>query len=97
MRQMMLMLKLTFCNSVTSGVGSIRGIVSNHADTYIIGADRNVLMTIPDVTYSRRAKERGFRKMGHANVSKCTTYFLFISSLFGICFSKLKSYGVRGQ
>ena len=52
----MLMLKLTFCSSVTSGVGSIRGIVSNHADTYIIGADRNVLMTIPDVTYRRRER-----------------------------------------
>lgn len=46
----MLMLKLTFSSSVTRGVGSIRGMVNNQDDTYIIGADRNVLMTIPDVT-----------------------------------------------
>lgn len=46
----MLMLKLTFSSSITRGVGSIRGMVNNQDDTYIIGADRNVLMTIPDVT-----------------------------------------------
>lgn len=50
MRLMILMLKLTFSSSVTSGVGSISGIVNNQADTYMIGADRNVLITIPDVT-----------------------------------------------
>ncbi len=49
-RLTMLMLKLTFSSSVTRGVGSMRGIVNNQADTYIIGADRNVLITIPEVT-----------------------------------------------
>lgn len=49
-RLMMLMLKLTFSSSVTRGVGSMRGMVSSQEDTYMMGADRNVLMTIPDVT-----------------------------------------------
>lgn len=46
----MLMLKLTFSSSVTRGVGSMRGMVRSHEDTYMMGADRNVLITIPDVT-----------------------------------------------
>ena len=50
MRLTMLMLKLTFCSSVTRGVGSIRGMVRSQADTYMMGADRKVLITIPDVT-----------------------------------------------
>lgn len=49
-RLMMLMLKLTFSSSVTRGVGSMRGMVRSQEDTYMMGADRNVLMTIPDVT-----------------------------------------------
>lgn len=49
-RLTMLMLKLTFSSSVTKGVGSIKGIVNSQADTYMIGADKNVLITIPDVT-----------------------------------------------
>lgn len=49
-RLTMLMLKLMFSSSVTRGVGSISGIVNNQDDTYMIGADRNVLITIPDVT-----------------------------------------------
>lgn len=48
-RLTMLMLKLMFCSADSSGLGSIQGIVSNHADTYIIGAERNVLITIPEV------------------------------------------------
>jgi len=50
MRLTMLILKLTFSSSVTRGVGSIKGIVNNQADTYMIGADKNVPITIPDVT-----------------------------------------------
>ncbi len=50
-RLTMLTLKLTSCSSVTRDVASIHGMVSNHADTYMMGADRNVLMTIPEVTY----------------------------------------------
>lgn len=46
----MLMLKLTFSSSVTRGVGSMRGMVRSQEDTYMMGADRKVLMTIPDVT-----------------------------------------------
>lgn len=57
----MLMLKLTFSSSVTRGVGSIRGIVNNQADTYMIGADRNVLITIPAVTY-RKDREKDIEK-----------------------------------
>ncbi len=49
-RLTMLTLKLTSCSSVTRDVASIHGMVSNHADTYMMGADRNVLMTIPEVT-----------------------------------------------
>ena len=54
----MLMLKLTFSSSVTRGVGSIKGMVSNQADTYMIGADKNVLITIPDVTYTKKEQTR---------------------------------------
>lgn len=46
----MLMLKLTFSSSVTRGVGSMRGMVRSQEDTYMMGAERKVLMTIPDVT-----------------------------------------------
>lgn len=49
-RLTMLMLKLTFSSSVTRGVGSMRGMVRSQEDTYMMGADRKVLMTIPDVT-----------------------------------------------
>lgn len=47
---MMLTLKLTFCSESINGLGSIHGIVSNQAETYIMGAERNVLITIPEVT-----------------------------------------------
>lgn len=56
-RLTMLMLKLTFSSSVTRGVRSIRGIVNNQADTYMMGADRNVLITIPDVTSKRTERK----------------------------------------
>lgn len=56
------MLKLTFSSSATSGAGSIRGIVNNHADTYMMGADRKVLITIPDVT-SRKDNIRTFNDL----------------------------------
>lgn len=46
----MLMLKLTVCREFINSWGSIQGMESNHADTYIIGAERKVLITIPDVT-----------------------------------------------
>lgn len=58
MRLTMLMLKLTFSSSATRGFGSMRGMVSNQADTYMMGADRKVLITIPDVTLRKdRAKD----------------------------------------
>lgn len=56
-RLTMLMLKLMFSSSVTRGVRSIRGIVNNQADTYMMGADRKVLITIPDVT-SKKNREK---------------------------------------
>lgn len=59
MRLTILMLKLTSSSCVTRGVGSIRGMVNNHADTYMMGADRKVLITIPDVTLRKdREKEQ---------------------------------------
>lgn len=58
-RLTILMLKLTFSSSATSGAGSIRGMVNNHADTYMMGADRKVLITIPDVT-SREDRKKTF-------------------------------------
>lgn len=45
------MLKLTFWSEFIKRWGSIQRIVSNQAETYIIGAERKVLITIPDVTY----------------------------------------------
>lgn len=51
----MLMLKLMFCSADSSSLGSIQGIVSNHAETYIIGAERNVLITIPDVIWKNES------------------------------------------
>lgn len=57
MRLTILMLKLTFSSSATRGVGSMRGMVSSHADTYMMGADRKVLITIPDVTL-RKDREK---------------------------------------
>lgn len=60
-RLTMLMLKLTFSSSVTRGVGSIKGMVSSQADTYMIGADRNVLITIPDVTWGMGGNVKTFR------------------------------------
>lgn len=55
---MMLMLKLTFCRADTKGFGSIHGIVSNQAETYIIGAERKVLITIPEVTYKGEGRTK---------------------------------------
>lgn len=62
------MLKLTFSSSATRGVGSIRGMVNNHADTYMIGADRKVLITIPDVTL-RKDRQKDILR----SPQKCTT------------------------
>lgn len=59
-RLMTLLLKLTFSSSAISGVGSISGMVNNQADTYMMGADKNVLITIPDVTW--RTKTQEFKK-----------------------------------
>lgn len=52
-RLTMLMLKLMFSSVDSSVLGSIQGIVSSHAETYIIGAERNVLITIPDVIWKK--------------------------------------------
>lgn len=49
MRLTMLMSKLTFWSAAASGLGSMEGMVSSHADTYIMGADTNVLITMPEV------------------------------------------------
>lgn len=49
MRLTILMSKLTFWSADASGLGSIDGIVSSHAETYIIGADTKVLITMPEV------------------------------------------------
>lgn len=46
----MLMLKLTFCSESISRRASIQGMDSSQADTYMIGAERKVPITIPDVT-----------------------------------------------
>lgn len=46
----MLMLKLTFCSEFISSCASIQGMESNQADTYMMGAERKVPITIPDVT-----------------------------------------------
>lgn len=54
-RLTMLMLKLMFCSADSSGLGSIQGIVSSHAETYIIGAERNVLITIPEVIWKNES------------------------------------------
>lgn len=43
------MSKLTFWSADASGLGSIDGIVNSHAETYIIGADTKVLITMPEV------------------------------------------------
>lgn len=47
---MTLMLKLTVCRAATEDLGSMEGMVSSQADTYMMGAERNVLITIPEVT-----------------------------------------------
>lgn len=73
-RQTMLMLKLTFSSSVTSGVGSIRGMVNNQADTYIMGAERNVLITIPDVTWRQRVK---YEKYTNTSVAFIINYSFY--------------------
>lgn len=45
----MLMSKLTFWSADARGLGSMDGMVSSHAETYIMGADTNVLITMPEV------------------------------------------------
>lgn len=47
---MMLMLKLTVCRAATDDLGSMEGMVRSQAAAYMIGAERNVLITIPEVT-----------------------------------------------
>lgn len=49
-RLIILMLKLTRCRGDASGSESIHGMVNSQADTYMMGAERNVLITIPEVT-----------------------------------------------
>lgn len=49
MRLTILMSKLTFWSADASGLGSIDGMVNSHAETYIIGADTKVLITMPEV------------------------------------------------
>jgi hypothetical protein len=44
------MSKLTFLRDSISSLGSMPGMVSSQADTYMMGADRKVLNTIPEVT-----------------------------------------------
>lgn len=46
---MILISKLTFWMAYANGLGSIEGKVSNQAETYMMGADTNVLITIPEV------------------------------------------------
>ena len=48
-RLTILISKLTFWSADASGLGSIEGMVSSHAETYIIGADTKVLITMPEV------------------------------------------------
>lgn len=48
-RLTILMSKLTFWRAVASGLGSIDGMVKSHAETYMIGADTKVLITMPEV------------------------------------------------
>lgn len=74
-RLMMLMLKLTFSSSVTRGVGSIRGMVRSQADTYMMGADRNVLMTIPDVTCRYIHRALTGEDHGHPSSLSATHHF----------------------
>lgn len=45
----MLISKLTFWSADASGLGSIDGMVNSHAETYIMGADTKVLITMPEV------------------------------------------------
>lgn len=52
----MLMLKLTFCSEFLSSSASIKGMESNQADTYMIGAERKVPITIPDVTCGQQGR-----------------------------------------
>lgn len=48
-RPIILISKLTFWMAYANGLGSIEGKVSNQAETYMMGADTNVLITIPEV------------------------------------------------
>lgn len=48
-RLTILMSKLTFWRADASGLGSIDGMVKSHAETYMIGADTKVLITMPEV------------------------------------------------
>ena len=41
-----------------NGLGSMVGKVSNQAETYMIGADTNVLITIPEVICQNEIKLR---------------------------------------
>lgn len=69
------MLKLTFSSSVTRGVGSMRGMVRSQEDTYIMGADRNVLMTIPDVTWRYIHQVLTAEDLAHPNNLSATHHF----------------------
>lgn len=84
------MLKLTFSSSVTRGVGSIRGMVNNHADTYMMGADRKVLITIPDVTLRKDREKDRLRFPQKCSVHHCSPEFWNNEKVerIGFCFLK---------
>lgn len=51
------MSKLTFWSADVSGLGSMDGMVNSHAETYIMGADTKVLITMPEVICKKRQTE----------------------------------------
>lgn len=59
-RLTILISKLTFWMAYANGLGSIVGKVSNQAETYMMGADTNVLITIPEVICKNEIKWRSY-------------------------------------
>lgn len=51
------MSKLTFWSADVSGLGSMDGMVKSHAETYIMGADTKVLITMPEVICKKSQTE----------------------------------------
>lgn len=58
MRLTILMSKLTFWRADARGLGSIDGMVNSQAETYIIGADTKVLITMPEVICKKSNRNR---------------------------------------